>query len=225
MADFQLFYLHFRTLWKREVAAEDDLTGVILDLLSRYNKILPSCGNDCGGRRRRQKEIRTILRPTASSGSLLLEHITRLMIWGNTFGLQETSTFKSIITVMDSIFSRIVPRYPYPLPFCPTFSDCIDMMLKSDIVNMWLWNMEHPPLDCPIFELMCNFWQYQSHPLEAYNNIIEALIENHTAIATLCIFGVYKPFFLSPSMFVTTRLDDLAYAFKTVVDSDCLLNI
>lgn len=90
---------------------------------------------------------------------------------------------------------------------------------------MWLWNMEHPPLDCPIFELMCNFWQYQPHPLEAYNNIIEALIEDHTAIATLCMFAVYKAFFLSPSMFVTTRLDDLAYAFKNVVNSGCLLNI
>lgn len=90
---------------------------------------------------------------------------------------------------------------------------------------MWLWNMEHPPLDCPIFELMCNFWQYQSHPLEAYNNIIEALNEDHTAIATLCMFAVYKAFFLSPSMFVTTRLDDLAYAFKNVVNSGCLLNI
>lgn len=90
------------------------------------------------------------------------------------------------------------------------------MVFKSDTVNMWIWNVEHPPLDCPIYELMENIWSYQSHPLEAYNCIIADL--DAQSILTLCLFGLFKAFFAqSAKTFVTKHLDDLAFAFKFVV--------
>ncbi len=209
---------HFRILWNREVSPDDDLTGVIMDLLSKWT---------CESRRepsfscslsQTTKAVKTILRPSASNGSVFLENVTRLVIWCKTMGLQDASFCKTIISAMDSIFNQLIPRYPYHLPFDPSFSDCIDMIMQSDTANMWVWNVQHPPLDCPIFELMCSFLLYQEHPLEGYNSLMKVLINDHTALTSVCMFAVYRAFFMSSSKFVSTRLDHLAFAFKLIAE-------
>lgn len=114
---------------------------------------------------------------------------------------------------MNQVFVRLVTRYPYPLPFSPTFSDFIELITRSDTNNMWVWNVENPPLDCPIFELMESVWDCQEHALEAYNEIVDRL--DATSMLTLSIMSIYKSFFKHHSKcFVTKELDDLAFALK-----------
>jgi hypothetical protein len=203
---------HFKSLWTRH-AENDDITGVLFDIIDKYQFVTSSNIISFD-----KLKLKTIVSPTNNNGKTFLENIVRLSIWLHHFKLQDSDLCRQVANAMDVVFLTIAPRYPFSQSFLPSFSECIEMLLDSETCNMWIWNVDHVPLECPIYELMVCIWRHQSHPLEAYRMLSEEM--SIWCWLPICIFAIYKEFHIHVSSHhVTVRLDALAFAFKNLAEA------